>query len=520
MKNFKDSQKGILFLILIILLLLPAAVSCQNNPGNNGNSNAGQNNQNNQNNQSNQNNQNNQNEEKSDTAGENPPDTAPGWEYAYPAADGGGRDFTFFSPIADWGYYTDIIRNEITGEILDDTIYNRNRFIEQQFNIELKAVERDIGEITGALRRVIASGDAAYDAAYVPAFFGGNVGALINDNMLYNLYDIPAMNLDREWYNRTMLKEAALGKGRQVYYVGCDINIMTVQSVVFIYFNQDMMSDLGIELPYNAVREGKWTYDLFYQYMGYGTNLNGAESFRYDPNGQTTYGFAAHGNGAMALFEGSGERFIFADPNGIPQLAIEGERFLNALGKVEDLLVNSPEGYFLYAADNPHFETALKNGRSLMITGELKAADAFRDMEATFGIAPMPKFDEYQENYFCHNHFGTPVLVVPNTNTEPDFTGAIIDAMAYLSAKDVTPVLFDVSVSQKRLRNEESIEMLQIIKNSGSFDVGSAYGWTTDFYNSIMSTLGMGRTFSAASQIERSRDKIIANIEKTMEIFE
>ena len=445
-------------------------------------------------------------------------------EYAYPDMDGGGADFTFLSPSTTWFYYTDIVREQMSGEVLDDAIYNRNRFIESKFNIEIKAVERDIGVITGDLRKIIAAGEDVYDAAFSPAFFGGTIGTLITENMLYNMYEIPTMNLEREWYNQTMLKEAAIGKGGQLYYAGCDINIMTIQSVIFIYFNQDMMSNLGIELPYNAVREGKWTFDLFYQYMKDGANLNGAESFKWDLSGPATYGFAAHDNCAVALLEGSGERFITTDSDGMPHLAIENERFLNVLDKMEDMLVRSPDGYYLMANNDPstgfHFEPIFKNSRALMITGELKAADVFKDMETTFGIVPMPKFDENQKDYFCQLHFGTPVLVIPNTNTNVDFTGAVLDAMAYVSAKDVTPVLFDVSVSQKRLRNDESIEMLELIKNSGSFDVGSAYGWTTDFYNSIKSSLGMGKSFDAVSRIEKSKDKINAAIEKTMTFFD
>lgn len=445
-------------------------------------------------------------------------------EYIYPEIDGGGKDFTFLSPSTTWFYYTDIVREQMSGEVLDDAIYNRNRFIESKFNIAIKATERDIGAITGDLRKIIAAGEDIYDAAYSPAFYGGTIGALITENMLHNMYEIPTMNLDREWYNQTMLKEAAIGKGGQLYYAGCDINIMTIQSVIFIYFNQDMMSDLGLELPYNAVREGRWTYDMFYEYMKSGARLNGADSFKWELNGSATYGFVAHDNCAVAILEGSGERFITTDSDGMPQLAIENERFINVLAKMEEMLVDSPEGYFMHANNAVetgfHFEPIFKNNRALMITGELKAADVFKDMETTFGIAPMPKFDENQKDYFCQLHFGTPVLVVPNTNADVDFTGAVLDAMAYVSARDITPVLFDVSVSQKRLRNEESIEMLELIKNSGSFDVGSAYGWTTDFYNSIKSSLGTGKSFNAVSQIEKSKGKILANMEKTMDFFD
>jgi ABC-type glycerol-3-phosphate transport system substrate-binding protein len=436
--------------------------------------------------------------------------------------DGGGADFTFLTSAETWFYYTHLTREEITGDILDDAIYNRNRFIEEQFNIEIKAVERDIGNVNRDLRRMVAAGDDIYDAAFCPAFWGGNVGTLITENMLHNLYDIPTMNLDRDWYNQTMLGEAAIGNGRQIYYVGCDINIMTVQSVVFIYFNQDMMADLGIELPYNAVREGRWTYDMFFDYMRAGANLNGAASFDWDPGGPAVYGFSAHGYGAVSLFEGSGERFVTAGSDGTPQLAVGGERFLNVLSRIEDMLVNSPDGYYAFAQDGStgfHYESLFQNSRAFMITGELKAADVFRGMDTTFGIAPIPKFDIYQQGYYCPLTFATPVLVIPSTNRNPDFTGAVLDAMAYLSARDVTPVLFDVSVSQKMLRNEDSIEMLQIIKNSGSFDVGSAYGWTTDFFNAIAGTLGHGRAFDAVSEIERTMDRMNANIERTMEFF-
>ena len=445
-------------------------------------------------------------------------------DYIYPDIDGGGSDFTFFSPSTTWGYYTDITRDEVTGEVLDDAVYNRNRFIEAQFNIEIKTINSDIGAIIGDLRRIITAGEDAYDAAFLPAFTGGNVGSLITENMLYNMYEIPTMDLERDWYNQTMIKEAAIGKGNQLYYAGCDINVMTVQCVVFIYFNQDMMTDLGLELPYNAAREGKWTYDLFHEYQKSGTNLNGADSFRYDAGAATTYGFVGHANAASALFEGSGERFIVTDSEGTPHPAIDGERFLNVLDKLEILLTQTSDGYFLHANNDPstgfHFEPLMKNGRALMITGELKAADALRDMDATFGIVPIPKFDENQQDYFCHLHFGTPVLVIPHTNSNPEFTGAVLDAMAYVSARDVTPVLFDISMSQKRLRNEDSIEMLGLIRNSGSFDVGSAYGWTTDFYNAIASSLGNGNSFRAASQIERSKPRIELSIEKTMEFFD
>ncbi|GHU38007.1 hypothetical protein FACS1894105_11170 [Clostridia bacterium] len=116
--------------------------------------------------------------------------------------------------------------------------------------------------------------------------------------------------------------------------------------------------------------------------------------------------------------------------------------------------------------------------------------------------------------------FFTPVIVIPITNNRLDFTGAVLDAMAYVSNRDVTPVFFNVSVSQKQLRNDESVEMLELIRNSNSFDIGSAYGWTSDIYKEIRDALGQGKEFNLTSQIEKNKGIINAAIDKTMKYFD
>ena len=442
--------------------------------------------------------------------------------YEYPEINGGGADFKFLTPTTTWFYYTNLVFEEPQGEILDNAIYTRNRFVEDKFKINITAKELDVNEIYADLRTVVLSGVDVYDAAFAPAFSNGNIGGLITQNMFYNLRDISTLNLDEAWWNQTMISEASIGKGDKLYYAGCDINIMTLQSTTCVYFNEDMMINLGLDLPYNSVRQNKWTFDVFNQYMKAGAQLNGADSFAWSVSGTAIYGLTSYANSANALLMGAQEKYITIDQDGMPQLAIEGERFLNVLTKIQSML--SVKGDYLYSngdhASGDHYEPIFRDGKAMMTMGELKAADVFKSMEATFGILPVPKYDENQQDYYCHMIFATPLLVVPSGSANPEFAGAVLDALAYVSAKDVTHVLFDVVVSQKRLRNEDSIEMLKIIKNSGSFEVGCAYGWTNDFYTAINDSIGRGSSFSAASRIERGKDKMITNIAKTMDMFE
>lgn len=443
--------------------------------------------------------------------------------YEYPDLNGEGKDFKFLNPTNTWFYYTTLVHEEMTGEVLDDTIYQRNRTIEEKFNINLKEIViEDTWGYNGTVRKNVKSGVDEYDAIFCHASFNGTVGSMITEGLFHDLAEIPTMNLDGEWWNQAMLKEARIGTKDKIFYTGSAINLMTVQAVSCVYFNQDLMTDLGLELPYNIVKEGKWTFDMFQQYLKNGTQLNGADDFTWNPTGRTQYGMVGYEDSSSALLAGSGELFVTSDNSGNPVLGIESERFMSVLTKIGDIL-NLQNGNYLYAndADNIfHYEPIFMNGRALMTIGELKAANIFRAMDATFGLLPIPKYNETQPNYYSHLFNQTPVLTIPVTNQRTEFTGAVLDAMAYVSDKEVIPVLFDVSVSQKQLRNDESVEMLEIIKNSGSFDVGVAYGWTNTLYDLVRTTLGEGKPMSVASEIEKNKDVINKNIQKTMDKFE
>ena len=504
MKPVKRKKKLLILLILTVLFLLTMIISCGDS-GNSSNSDA---------------NPDNKSNDSPDSGADS--DTEAAKEYVYPTdMKGGGRDFKIAAPETTWFFYTDIVHGEMTGEGLDDAIYTRNRFIEDKFDIEFKATYVDIESFNAQLRKLVAAGDDVYDAAFCPMFRGTNFASMISENIFYNLRDIHTLNLEEQWWNQMIIKEASLGRGDKLFFAANDVDIMTLQCLEAVFFNQDMMENLGLELPYNKVREGKWTFDEFNKYQKDGANLNGDTDFRWDKSGNAVYGFISYDNSVNALLDGSGERYVAVDSDGTPRLAVENERFINVLRKIESMLAVT-DGTYLFANSMPdfHYEPIFMNGRSMMTMGELKAADVFREMEPTFGILPIPKYDENQEKYYSQHIFATPMTVIPSTNQTPDFAGAVLDAMAYVSNRDVTPVLFDVSVSQKQLRNEESIEMLGLIKNSGSFDVGSAYGWTTDFYNAIRASLGNGQAFSAASAIDKAQDKINASINKTMAMFD
>ena len=444
-------------------------------------------------------------------------------EYGFPELDCGGADFNFLNATTEWDFYTAIVQEEIQGEVLGDAIYARNRLVEEKFNVSIKETGYLITEITGQLKKNILAGENIYDAAYCPGWdlsTGGNIGGLITSNMFVNLKEIPELNLERQWWNQNINKDALIGGSDALYFTGCDINIMNLQGAWCVYFNEDIFKNLGLDMPYEKVKNGSWTLDEFHKYIKAGTQLNGADSFdKWDASGSFVYGLTSYDYGMGALVAAAGEKYIVKDENKMPKLAIETEKFFSICEKIADIA--KPKGEYQHANDYVtgfHFEMIFRDNRAALLIGELKAADVFRAMDSVYGIVPLPKYNAAQQEYHTLVHATSPLLVVPVTNTELSKTGIILDALAYLSHKDVTPVFYDITLSLKRLQNEDSIEMLKIIRNSVSVELGTAFGWTIDLMTKINVELDKGNS-NIASLIEKNKSRIESDIEKTMEYF-
>ena len=160
-----------------------------------------------------------------------------------------------------------------------------------------------------------------------------------------------------------------------------------------------------------------------------------------------------------------------------------------------------------------------KNGRSLFTVAEIKASSKYRDMDMTFGIVPIPKYDEAQDKYYSHRTHVCLTMSMPKTNPEPERTGIIMDTFAYLSKRDILPEYYNVKVAQKGLRNEDSIEMLGIISEGRGFDIGDGYGWTVDLWSKVNTMLVSTRQNNVASLVDSYRAAIEADIQKTLDLM-
>ena len=93
--------------------------------------------------------------------------------------------------------------------------------------------------------------------------------------------------------------------------------------------------------------------------------------------------------------------------------------------------------------------------------------------------------------------------------------GTVLDAMSYLSYVDVEPTFAETYLQNRYIRDEESVEMLNIITSSKQYDPGFVFNWSSAITlpQNCVETGGD----KLASTIERARKGIESGVKKTVE---
>ncbi len=447
-------------------------------------------------------------------------------EAVYPGEIGDYEGYTFtFLNCQDehWGGAHHILDyEELTGESVSDAIYNRNRQVEDEMNITFTVEKDTLDQLYKHVQTSVNAGDDTYDAAYIPLLFGNTV-TLTGDYTL-NLHQVPGLNLSEDWWNQSYIESATIGIGEKkaLHAITDYVCLMGYAYGNVLYFNKDMATNYGLDMPYDAVREGEWTYDLmFTTYTQPEVALNGETDFKPKLNGSAVYSFAIqHAEGSMSLLNGAGQYFVSKDEKGMPVLKTDNSIMVDAYDKMTGYL--SQDGYCVKMnTAELSGKTIFDEGRAMFFQGSLglSASAGMRDLEMEYGILPLPKFTASQDRYYTMVSQYTSALNIPVVASDPARTGAIMDYMAYLSYQDVIPTFMN-ALCYKGVRDDDSIEMLELLLQTQTADIGFLYGWTNDLLTDLCNKAVEGNnTFASAlaSKTEGIQKKIDTFLEQYSE---
>ena len=426
-----------------------------------------------------------------------------------PPMDYDGYNFRIYSRDTDW-FHGNIVVEEYTGDILNDAIFDRNLKIAQRFNVEFSEVT---GTDTNAPRTAVLAGEDAYDiinARCTAAL------TLAEENLTLSIDQLPYINLDKNYWNSAMTHELSIGD--KVYLPVGDMNLTFMDYASIMLFNKKLHNDFALDNPYDLVRDNTWTFDKYLNMaLAVTADLNG-DGAMTDADRYGTLGGAVFAGYSMVM--ASGVKSINKNDANEPVFDIASDtKFIEMWNIVIDTLYNSSQWFDTGTSGQADavMNSFFKADQALFYSTTFYEIEAMRDMDTDFGIIPHPKYNETQADYYTRVSFFD-MMTVPITVTDLDMVSIIIEALTCESSITVFPAYYDVAVSTKATRDEESIEMLDIIKNSRVLDLGDTI-WCDQIRNGYLINLIKAKDTNITSASESRATSIQALLDKSIALF-
>ncbi len=363
---------------------------------------------------------------------------------------------------------------EMNGELVNDAIYQRNLNVEDRLGVKLEYVMKpgtynDMAEWMGAVTSSVQAGDKAYDMV---AGYSMATASLAVQHALMELNTLEYLNFDKPWWPDSLLTEATCGG--KLYVCSGDISTYMIYYMYGIYFNKDMITDYGLEDPYELVFDGTWTLDKMLEMStGIYQDLNGNGK----KDGEDQFGYDCYNVFVDSLYFGVGLWTTDKAEGDIPVLCAEfgGEKAHWLLETITEFM-NTNDGLRTKDGEQDVNTRMFKEGRSLFSSNEFQyAALQLRDTEIGYGILPVPKYDADQKGYRTVMSFPYSLYAIPVDVKDASMAAAVMEALASESYRTVTPALFETGMKVKYAQDDETSQVFDIIRSSAVFDFGRMF---------------------------------------------
>ncbi len=390
---------------------------------------------------------------------------------------------------------------EADGTPLNDALFNRNLATEDLINITVTPIYNSSGDIATTVKNDITAGATEYDTVLNGM---STIGSQAQNGMYLNLMNY--LDTTNSWWDKNIVDTFTLFKSK-LYWISGDINVFDDFAVEVLFTNKTILEENGFEIPYKDVIEGKWTIEKMYQLCSAcERDLNGDGEMVV---GEDVIGHVEGNDHIKHWIYAMGEKSLDIDSEGNLVINLLNESQINAVDVLYNYMV---EKQMTYTASWTEFF----KGDILFCGNMLGPINSLRDMEDDFGVLPMAKRNEEQENYGNYVSNGwTTAYAIPMTNPDPTRTGIILEVLCGFSTDTLRSALYDVLFAAKLVRDNDSVEMLNIIFDTKSYDWAVDFSWGGTFgssYNSVYNkkensyVSTVNKTLKAAT---KSLDKVI-----------
>lgn len=433
-----------------------------------------------------------------------PEETTSKWLDSLPDKDMEGAEFNILTAAEQWKYFYNA---EETGDIVNDSVYTRNKTVEERFNCKINyriynGYMAGMSDVKSAITGSVMGGTMDFDLLVGSVSY---VFPLIADGLFTDMSGCEQLSLDSPWWFSKVNDEFKINDH---LFLGASAygTLNTAWSVV-TYFNKNVAEDYEINDLYDLVLQNKWTFDKMNEY---------AVKVTHDANGDNVIddkdvvGIASTDDYISWLSLSMGYRFTHKEDGRIVLNGVDEK-----LTKINDYITTLLGGdqYFGTTSDLTYSQlcSMLANNNCLFAIHRLELAggDILREF-GEFGVIPTPLYDESQAEYI------TPTVAevcgIPLVVRDVEASAFLLEALSSESYKTVLPTYFEKALKVKYMSDDESAKMLDII-NAGTF-CDLSYGLLRIVPGWSMEYLGKN---NIASYFAKSEKRLQEKLDKFVE---
>ncbi|MBQ3176653.1 MAG: hypothetical protein IJB52_02450 [Clostridia bacterium] len=408
--------------------------------------------------------------------------------------------------------YMDVAEYDDTTSVLDQSIYNRNRNVEERLNVKITEITAASSDVTNTFKNTITAGDDSYQIFHGADRVVFNTG--LEGYLLDVAKDMPYIDLEKEYWYADGNEVLNVG-GKQLAVFG-EMSLGTYDYCHLLAFNQDLIREYSLTSPWDYYTEDNWTFDSFGTLVtAVYDDLDGTGTM--DENDR--YGFHTRGGFQFPLmYTAAGLRTVEMNADGLPEFtAPANQKLSDVYDWCTSIFYDGNAWYKQSFGNNFLTESPMFQENKMLITDmTFFYVSAVRDMDSDFGIIVYPKYNAEQERYYTWVEGGAKAIGISLIAQNKEAVGAVLEAMGTDSLKNVIPTYYEINLKAKYSRDEMSSQMFDVIRESRSFDLGDTV-WCETVREKLGSTFNSKQPL--ASSLASIQKAVDAKIASAMEVL-
>ena len=371
--------------------------------------------------------------------------------------------------------------DEALGDTINQAVFDRNNRVAEHLGVTIQWMADPNDDYYGNHMTAFISAQQTGDETFHMAdSYTAYTNAVILDGLCYDVASIDAIDTSAPWFVESFMSNAVVNN--RAYFLCSDLSLSLYQNMNVLYFNKKIANDLSLtETLYSMAEDGDWTLEFMMQCAEMSSRDDGNDVW----NEYDTYGICFNKFNARTL------SIYFDLPVSIPN--DDGEYDLvfydedhsgqveKVFGKMHDYIHTTNYVYLNIPDANDHNNYSVTvpmftENRLFFLPGTLNVSQELRSMEGdAFGILPMPKYDDEQENYRTFSDTTFTCHVLPARLSDPEFVGTVYTALAAENKYSVISTYYDKVIKDRTTKDDYSEDMLDLCRLSLHFDFATIH---------------------------------------------